>query len=614
MNVKTVVKHLNKVTIRFSGDSGDGMQLSGKLFSDASALFGNNISTFPDFPSEIRAPQGTVAGVSGFQVHFGNTEINTPGDYADVLVSMNPAALKSNLKWLKKGGTIIIDIDSFEDKNLLKAGYTSNPLEDGSLESYEIIAAPITTQTQELLKDSGLDFKSTLKTKNMFALGLTFFMFNRPLESTEHFFEKKFKDKPTIIDANKKVLRGGYYYAENVNAIEPHIIDPAKIEKGFYRTVNGNVATAWGLLAAAENAKLQLFLGSYPITPASEILQELSKQKSLGAHVIQCEDEIAGICTAIGASFAGNLAATSTSGPGLSLKSEAIGLAVMMELPIVIIDVQRSGPSTGLPTKTEQGDLLQTLYGRNGESPCIVMAATTSAGCFDAAYMAAKLSLEHMTPVILLTDGYIANGSQPWKIQKTSELPAITTRRVIEKLGNNTAFLRNEDSLARNWVIPGQKELMFRIGGLEKDSNTGAASHDPENHQRMCKLREEKVQRVANFIPDLEVIGEQSGDVLVVGWGSTYGHLLSVVEKLCAGGGKIGLAQFTYIKPLPKNTAEVFSRFKRIVVCELNLGQFASYLRTSLQQFKYEQFNKIQGLPFTEEELKKHFMNILEAK
>ena len=614
MSENRVMKELKKVTIRFSGDSGDGMQLAGVLFSDASALYGNNISTFPDFPSEIRAPQGTVSGVSGFQVHFGQTEINTPGDYADVLVSMNPAALKTSLQWLKKGGTIIVDGDSFAEKDLTKAGYTSSPLEDASLDGYQVIIAPITSQTLEILKDSGLEKKTIIKTKNMFALGITFYMFDRPLEHTEDYFDSKFSAKEGVAEANKKVLRGGYIYAGNVHAIKRSIVPPAEIEKGTYRTINGNQATAWGFLAAAEKANLQLFLGSYPITPATDILQELSKHKSLGAHVIQCEDEIAGICTSIGASFAGNLALTSTSGPGLSLKSEAIGLAVMMELPLVIVNVQRGGPSTGLPTKTEQSDLLQALYGRNGECPCIVIAGLSPSGCFQAAYMAAKLALEHMTPVILLTDGYIANGSQPWKIQKIAELPSITPRLVKEKIGNHTPFMRAEDSLARNWVIPGQKELMYRIGGLEKDFVTGGASHDPANHEKMVKTREEKVNRVANFIPDLEVIGEQSGDLLIVGWGSTYGHLLSVVNKLQSEGQKVGLAQFMYIRPLPKNTAEVFSRFKKIIVCELNLGQFANYLRLSLQQFHYLQYNKVQGLPFTQEELKKEFLNILEAK
>ena len=549
MSENRVMKELKKVTIRFSGDSGDGMQLAGILFSDASALYGNNISTFPDFPSEIRAPQGTVSGVSGFQVHFGQSEINTPGDYADVLVSMNPAALKTSLQWLKKGGTIIVDGDSFTEKDLTKAGYTSNPLEDASLEGYQVIIAPITSQTLEILKDSGLEKKTIIKTKNMFALGITFYMFDRPLEHTEDYFDSKFSAKEGVAEANKKVLRGGYIFAGNVHAIKRSIVPPADIEKGTYRTINGNQATAWGFLAAAEKANLQLFLGSYPITPATDILQELSKHKSLGAHVIQCEDEIAGICTSIGASFAGNLALTTTSGPGLSLKSEAIGLAVMMELPLVIVNVQRGGPSTGLPTKTEQSDLLQALYGRNGECPCIVIAGLSPSGCFQAAYMAAKLALEHMTPVILLTDGYIANGSQPWKIQKIAELPIITPRLVKEKLGNHTPFMRAEDSLARNWVIPGQKELMYRIGGLEKDFVTGGASHDPANHEKMVKTREEKVNRVANFIPDLEVIGEQSGDLLIVGWGSTYGHLLSVVNKLQSEGQKVGLAQFMYIRP-----------------------------------------------------------------
>lgn len=600
-----------KVTIRFSGDSGDGMQYTGLLFSDASAIYGNDIATFPDFPSEIRAPQGTVAGVSAFQVHIGETKVHTPGDYADILIAFNPAALKANLKWVKVGGTLIVDADSFVERNLQRAGYTSNPLEDGSLLNYNIVPAPITSQTQQALKDTGLSLKSMMQTRNMFALGISFWLFNRPLEHTEKIIEKKFAKNPGMIEANKIVLHEGYKFAETAETLTPYTIRRANIQKGRYRNIVGNTATAWGLMAAAEKAGLEIFLGSYPITPATDILQEISKHKSLGAKVMQCEDEIAGICTTIGASFAGSLGITTTSGPGLALKTEAIGLAIMLELPLVIVDVQRSGPSTGLPTKTEQGDLMQAVYGRNGESPCIVLAASLPSDCFEMAYQAVKLAIEHMTPVILLTDGYLANGSQLWRIPRVADLPEIKNRLVRENKGVTTPFMRDTDTLARNWVVPGVPELMHRIGGLEKDIVTGVASHDPMNHQKMVQLREEKVQRVKNFIPELTVEGAESGDLLVVGWGSTYGHLSTVVRNLHCEGKNIGLAQFNYIKPLPRNTVEVFSRFKRIIVCELNLGQFANWLRMNVQQFEYHQFNKIQGLPFTEEELQKEFLNLL---
>ncbi len=596
-------QEIDNVTIRFTGDSGDGMQLVGTLFSDTSALLGNDISTFPDYPSEIRAPQGTISGVSGFQVHFGQKKIYTPGDYADVLVAMNPAALKANLKWAKQGATIIVDVDTFSERNLQKAEYITNPLEDGSLRGYNVIAAPISSQTQKTLADTALDNKSILRCKNMFALGITYCIFNRPLDFTNNYFEKKFAKHPELVSANKRVLREGYIYAENTHALPSTHIAPANIEKGRYRTINGNTATAWGLMAAAEKANLPLFLGSYPITPASDILQELACHKNLRVRTFQAEDEIAGICTAIGASYAGSLAITSTSGPGLALKTEAIGLAVIMEIPLVIVNVQRGGPSTGLPTKTEQADLMQAIYGRNGEAPCIVIAASTPSNCFDYAFMAAKLTLEHMTPVILLTDGFLANGSSPWKIKKMAELQNITHRIVTEKTSNATAFERTDETLARNWVLPGTPELMHRIGSLEKDFVTGQASHAPENHQKMVSLRQEKVDRVANVIPELHVHGDESGDLLVVGWGGTYGHLISAVERLRNQGKKVSLAHFNYIQPLPKNTAEVFSNFKKIIVCELNMGQFANYLRMKIQDFTYEQYNKGQGLPFTVEEI-----------
>lgn len=612
MSTKDTIE-LEKVTIRFSGDSGDGMQLTGTLFSNASALLGNDLATFPDFPAEIRAPQGTVSGVSGFQVNFGQSKIYTPGDYADVLVAMNPAALKANLKWVKKNGTVIVDIDSFDEKNVKRAGYEENPLEDDSLESYNIIAAPISNQTKTALEGTGMSNKEMLRSKNMFALGVTGWIYNRPVESFEKLFEAKFAKKPALVDANKKVLKEGYIYAENTHQLSRYVIKPAEIEKGTYRNISGNVATAWGLLAAAEKADRELFLGSYPITPATDILHELAKRKEFRVKTFQAEDEIAGICTSLGASFGGSLAITTTSGPGLALKGEAIGLAVMTELPIVVIDVQRGGPSTGLPTKTEQSDLLQALYGRNGESPCIVIAASSPSNCYQYAFMAAKLALEHMTPVILLTDGYLANGSEPWKIIKTEELPSITPRIVTEGNGKLAAYERDEETLARNWVIPGTPELMHRIGGLEKDSVTGNPSHDFDNHEFMSEQRAEKVARVANYIPELEVYGEKTGDLLVVGWGGTLGHLVNSVETLQEEGKKVSLAHFNYINPLPKNTAEIFAGFKKVIVCELNLGQFAGYLRMQFQDVDFAQYNKLKGLPFTENELVDEFNKLLEA-
>ena len=503
------------VVIRFSGDSGDGMQLTGTLFSDTSAFIGNDLSTFPDYPSEIRAPQGTIGGVSGFQVHVGQTKIKTPGDYADILVAMNPAALKATAKWVKEGGTIIIDEDSFEEKGLRKAGYkTDDPIKEDKLDGYNIIMAPISSLTKEALKDMGLDPKSILRSKNMFALGMVYWIFDRPLNYTESFFEKKFKKKPLVIEANKKVLRAGYNYAETVEHMTPsYKVSPAKIQKGTYRNISGNLATAWGFIAASEKANLELFCGSYPITPATEILQELSVRKDLGVKSFQAEDEIAGICTSIGASFAGDLAITSTSGPGLALKSEAIGLAVMTELPLVIVDVQRGGPSTGLPTKPEQSDLFQALYGRNGESPVVVMAASTPSNCFDYAFNAAKVAVEHMTPVILLSDGFIANGSEPWKVPSMSEYPEIKAPIVSEGTKEWNPYARDVEKLARTWAVPGTKGLEHRIGGLEKDELKGSVSHDPLNHQRMTEIREKKVQNVANFIPELKVEGDESGDL-----------------------------------------------------------------------------------------------------
>lgn len=596
------IQEFESVSVRFTGDSGDGMQLTGTLFAETSALTGNEVATFPDFPSEIRAPQGTVAGVSGFQVQIGDNSVTTPGDLSDVLIAMNPAALKANKKWVKKGGTIIIDKTSITEKALEKAGYASDPFADETFEEYNMIIAPITEQTQLVLADSGLDNKSILRCKNMFALGLTYWIFNKPLEQTYAYLEKKFASKPAIIDANKKVLIDGYNYGENVHALTPYMIRDVEKEAGDYKIINGNTATAWGLLAAAEKSGLELFLGSYPITPATDILHELSKHRDLGAKTMQCEDEIAGICTSIGAAFAGSLAVTTTSGPGLALKGEALGLAIMTELPLVIVDVQRGGPSTGLPTKTEQSDLMQALYGRNGDSPCIVIAASTPGDCFDYAYMACKLALEHMTPVILLTDGFLGNGAQPWKIKYVEDMPSITHKRVYEKINDHTPFIREEKTMSRNWVVPGTPEMMHRIGSLEKDYVTGQASHDPANHQKMIGVRREKVNKVAEVIPDQEVFGSDTAKTLLVGWGGTYGHLRNATENLLKEGVEIAHAHFNYINPLPKNTKELLNKYENVIVAELNEGQFADYLKVNAG-IDSVRFNKIQGQPFTVSEL-----------
>lgn len=602
------------VVIRFSGDSGDGMQLTGTLFSDTSALFGNDLSTFPDYPAEIRAPQGTVSGVSGFQVHLGHSEVFTPGDYSDVLVAMNPAAIKANAEWIKPGGTIIFDEDNFTEKNIQKAGYQTDPIKEERLDHYNIIAAPISSMVKEALKDFGLDPKSVLRTKNMFALGMVYWLFNRKLDYTEKYFEKKFQKKPDMAEANKIALRAGYYYAETIEALNPvYKILPAQNAKGTYRNICGNAATAWGFIAAAEKAGLELFIGSYPITPASGILEELAARKDLGVKSFQAEDEIAGICTALGASFAGDLAITSTSGPGLSLKSEAIGLAVMTELPIVITDVQRAGPSTGLPTKTEQSDLMQALYGRNGECPVVVIATSTPSNCFNYAFEAARIALEHMTPVLLLSDSYLANGTEPWKIPEMKDLPKINPPFADKNSIPFMPYKRDDKTLVRSWAIPGTPGLEHRIGGLEKTIK-GTVSYLPENHELMVNLRAEKIKRIENEIPDIIVHGADSGDLLVVGWGGSYGYLITAVQELQTDGQKVSFVNFNYINPLPKNVKDVFKNFKKIVVCELNLGQFVSYLRTKYPQFTYDQLNKVQGHPFTIYEIKEKCVKMLEDK
>jgi 2-oxoglutarate ferredoxin oxidoreductase subunit alpha len=548
-------------------------------------------------------------------VHYGNHKITNPGDYCDVFVAMNPAAFKANLRWVKSGGTIIVNSDAFNDKNLEKAGYQKNPLPDYKQGDFNIVEAPITTLTQEALKDITSDNKTILRTRNMFALGMTYFLFDRPLDYSLEFFRKKFAKKPEVAEANKKVLLAGFNYAETIEALANKriYVAPAKNEPGVYRNISGNVATAWGLIAAAEKANLELFLGSYPITPATEILMELSERKDLGVKTFQAEDEIAGICTAIGASFAGSFAVTTTSGPGFSLKSEAIGLAVMTELPLVIVNVQRGGPSTGLPTKTEQSDLLQALYGRNGECPVVVIAATTPSNCFDYAFEAGKIALEHMTPVVLLTDGFLANGSEPWKIPSMKSLPEIKPP-YAKKDTKYQPYLRDEKWLNRYWAIPGTAGLEHRVGGLEKMNITGTVSYVPENHQVMTDLREEKVKKIQQIIPKQKVFGDDHGDLLVVGWGGTYGHLYSAVKQMRQAGNDIHHCHFNYINPLPDNVEEIFSCYKRIIVCELNLGQFANYLRIKHQKFTYMQHNKLMGLPFTVNELVDCFTKILKEK
>ncbi len=613
---KKSVVDLENVVVRFAGDSGDGMQLTGALFSDAAAVAGNDFATFPDYPSEIRAPQGTVAGVSGFQIHFGQKNIYTSGDLADVLVAMNPAPLKKNIEWVKPGGTIIVDTDTFTEKALIKAGYETNPLTDGSLSDYNLIKAPISTLTKNAASELGLDNKMVLKSRNMFALGVMFFIFHRDFQSADEYFEKKFKANPLVVKSNKMVMRAGYNYADTIEALNrvTYNVEPASLKKGKYRNITGNLATAWGLLAASEKSGRPLFLGSYPITPATDILQELAKHKSLGAKAFQAEDEIAGVVSSIGASFAGSMAVTTTSGPGLSLKSEAIGLAVMTELPLVIVDVQRGGPSTGLPTKSEQSDLMQAMYGRNGEAPLIILAASTSSDCFFYAFEAARFAMEHMTPVILLTDSYLANGSEVFKIPDMKNLPKIKPPLAKPNDPEYQPYKRDTEKLNRLWAIPGTEGLRHRIGGLEKEDGSGNVSHDPMNHQIMSEYRAEKVDRVANFIPDQEIIGDKEGDLLIVSWGGTYGNMLEAVNAMQEAGKKVSLAHFNYINPLPKNTKEIFKKFKKIIVPELNLGQFVMILRMHFPEFRFEQYNKIQGLPFMVKELVDRFNQLLEEE
>ncbi len=608
------VKELEQVVVRFSGDSGDGMQLAGNIFSTVSATVGNGISTFPDYPADIRAPQGSLTGVSGFQVHIGAGKVYTPGDRCDVLVAMNAAALKTQYRYAKPQATIIIDTDSFGPNDLKKAQFDSDDyLLEMGIDPDRVVACPITKMVKDCLADSGMDNKSILKCRNMFALGLVCWLFNRDLSLVENFLREKFARKPQLAEANIKVVNAGYNYGENTHSSTPatYRIETKEKVAGRYMDITGNKATAYGLIAAAEKAGLKLYLGSYPITPATDILHELAKHKSCGVITVQCEDEISGCASAVGAAFAGALGVTSTSGPGLCLKSEAINLAVIDELPLVVIDVQRGGPSTGLPTKSEQTDLLQALYGRNGESPMPVIAATSPTNCFDAAYMACKIALEHMTPVILLTDAFIANGSAAWRLPKMDELPDIHPHYApAEQKYKYTPYKRDDDDV-RYWAVPGQEGFTHILGGLEKDGETGAISTEPENHDKMDRLRYSKVQKIP--VPDLEVEGDKDdADLLIVGFGSTYGHLYSSMEELRKQGHKVALAQFQYINPLPRNTKDVLLRYKKVVVAEQNLGQLAAYLRIRVDGFKPYKFNQVKGQPFQTGELTSTFLKLLE--
>ena len=607
------VKELDQVVVRFSGDSGDGMQLAGNIFSTISATVGNDISTFPDYPADIRAPQGSLTGVSGFQVHIGASKVFTPGDQCDVLVAMNAAALKTQYKFAKPTACIIIDTDSFKKSDLEKAAFqTEDPIAEMGIKQ-DVIAAPITQMVKDCLADTGMDNKAMLKCRNMFALGLVCWLFNRDLAIAENYLREKFAKKPAIAEANIKVIRAGYDYGHNTHASVDHTYKVETTVKvpGKYMDISGNKATAYGLIAAAEKAGLRLFLGSYPITPATDILHELAKHKSLGVTTVQCEDEIAGCATSVGAAFAGALAVTSTSGPGVCLKSEAMNLAVITELPLVVVNVQRGGPSTGLPTKSEQTDLLQALFGRNGESPMPVIAAASPTQCFDAAYDACKIALEHMTPVVLLTDAFVANGSGAWKLPDLASYPTINPPYVTPEMkGNYTPYQRNPETGVRYWAIPGQEGYTHILGGLEKDSKTGAISTAPDNHDLMCRLRAEKVERIP--VPDVKVEGcADDADLLIVGFGGTYGHLYSAMQEMNQRGKKVALAHFTHLNPLPKNTAEVLKKYPKVVVAEQNLGQFAGYLRMKVDGFVPYQYNEVKGQPFVVAELVKAFEEII---
>lgn len=607
--INATIQEKEAVTILFAGDSGDGIQLTGTQFTNTAALFGNDISTFPNFPAEIRAPQGTLAGVSGFQLHFGSIEINTPGDACDVLVVMNAAALKANLKQLKTGGIIIANLDGFDPKNLRLAKYPEgvNPLTDNSLERYKLITIDVTKLTRECLKDSGLGTKEMDRSKNMFVLGFIYWLYNRNLDISIKFIQEKFAKRTDLIDANIKVLKAGYNYGETSEEFASRFeVKPAKLESGTYRNIMGNQATALGLIAASQKSGMKLFYGTYPITPASDILHELSRHKNFGVLTFQAEDEIAAITSAIGASFGGNLGVTASSGPGIALKTEAIGLAFMLELPLVIINVQRGGPSTGLPTKTEQADLMQAIYGRNGEAPVPVIAAQSPADCFSAVYEAARIAVEHMTPIFFLSDGYIANGAEPWKFPSAAGLQAFKpnfAQKEILKEGEKFLPYKRDEKLARNWAIPGTYGLEHRIGGIEKEHETGNISYDPENHQFMVKLRQEKVDKIADYIPLQKVDnGNESGKIAIVGWGSTYGSIKTAVRQLRAEGIDVSHIHVRYLNPFPKNFEKLLRSFETIIVPEINNGQLVKIIRDKYL-IDAKPFNKIKGLPFSVEEI-----------
>lgn len=606
------IKELEQVVVRFSGDSGDGMQLAGNIFSTVSATVGNSISTFPDYPADIRAPQGSLTGVSGFQVHIGAGQVFTPGDLCDVLVAMNAAALKTQYKYAKPQATIIIDTDSFQQSDLDKAQFKSaDYLGEMGIDPDRVIQCPITKMVKDALADSGMDNKAMLKCRNMFALGLVCWLFSRDLDLVSNFLKEKFSKKPGVAEANIKVIQAGYDYGHNTHSSATNVyrIESKVKTPGRYMDITGNKATAYGFMAAAEKAGLKLYLGSYPITPATDVLHELSKHKSLGVTTVQCEDEIAGCASSVGASFAGALAVTSTSGPGVCLKSEAMNLAVIMELPLVVLDVQRGGPATGLPTKSEQTDLLQVLFGRNGESPMPVLAATSPTDCFDAAYQASKIALEHMTPVVLLTDAFVANGSGAFRLPEISKMDSIVPPYVPETMkGSWTPYMRAENG-TRYWAVPGREGFEHILGGLEKDDKTGAISTAPENHDLMTRKRQAKIDNIE--VPDLEVIGDvDDAELLIVGFGGTYGHLRAAMDEMRAKGMKVAQAHFKFINPLPKNTAEVMKKYPKVVVAEQNMGQLAAFLRMKVDGFVPAQFNQVKGQPFVVNELVAAFNKI----
>lgn len=615
MSEQIIVKERDEVIVRFSGDSGDGMQLAGNIFSTVSATVGNDICTFPDYPADIRAPQGSLTGVSGFQVHIGSGKVYTPGDLCDVLVAMNAAALKTQYRYAKPDATIIIDTDSFGPADLKKAAFaTEDPLAEMNIDADRVVACPITQMVKDCLADSGMEPKAVLKCRNMFALGLVCWLFDRDLNVAFNYLREKFAKKPALAEANIKVIQAGYDYGHNTHSLATNVyrVETKHKVPGRYMDITGNKATAYGFIAAAEKAGLKLYLGSYPITPATDVLHELSKHKSLGVTTVQCEDEIAGCASAVGASFAGALAVTSTSGPGICLKSEAMNLAVIMELPLVVLDVQRGGPATGLPTKSEQTDLLQVLFGRNGESPMPVLAATSPTDCFDAAYMACKIALEHMTPVVLLTDAFVANGSGAFRLPNLAEYPAINPPYVPEELkGTWTPYQRQEENGVRYWAVPGREGFQHILGGLEKDNKTGAISTDPENHDLMTRLRQQKIDAIP--VPDLVVEGDaEDAELLIVGFGGTYGHLHAAIDEMRATGKKVALAHFKYINPLPKNTAEVLRKYPKVVVAEQNSGQLAAWLRMKVDRFSPCQYNEVKGQPFSTNQLINVFTKMME--